>query len=63
MAEKSKVKWRLTCRDADWLLSLQRDAPLPWSRRVALRLHLRYCDSCRTVLRNLDLLARAIRRL
>jgi hypothetical protein len=56
-------KWRINCRDADWLLSLQQDTQLPWNRRAALWLHLRYCDSCRTVRRNLDLLARAVRRL
>lgn len=56
-------KLLISCREADYLLSLQQDMRLAWHRRGVLWLHLRYCDSCRTVRRNLDLLARAVRRL
>jgi len=62
MAEPG-FKWRIRCRDADWLMSLQRDTRLSLGARAALWVHLRYCDSCRTVRRNLELLSRGIRRL
>jgi hypothetical protein len=56
-------RWRIDCRAADRLLSQQRDAPLGRGARWVLWWHLRWCDSCRTVRRNLDVLARAVRRL
>ncbi len=57
------ARWRIDCRNADWLMSRQKDARLPLGERWALWWHLRYCASCRTVLRNLEFLSRAIRRL
>ena len=51
----------ITCRDAHHLLSRRCDARLSWMERMALRLHLRACDWCRIVERNLALLARAVR--
>jgi hypothetical protein len=57
------ARWRINCRDADWLMSRQRDARLAPVERWALWWHLRFCDACRTVRRNLDFLSRAMRRL
>jgi hypothetical protein len=57
------AKWRIKCRDADWLMSRQLDERLPRTECWALWLHLRFCDSCRTVSRNLQFLSRAMRRL
>ncbi len=51
------------CREAHALLSRQRDAPLSWGERLALRLHLSACDACVIVGRQLAFLARAARRL
>jgi len=53
----------ISCREAHWLLSRQRDAPLRWTERLALRLHLRVCDWCRIVQRNFTFLSQAARRL
>jgi hypothetical protein len=53
----------IDCRDADRLLSMQKDTRLPAWERWSLWWHLRYCDSCRTVRRNFEFLSRAIRRM
>lgn len=53
----------IDCREAHRLLSLQRDTRLrPW-QRLALWLHLRVCDWCSIVERNIAFLSRAARRL
>jgi len=57
------IKLRINCREAHELLSRQHDTALHWSERLALHLHLRVCDWCRTVQRNLAFLSRAVRRL
>jgi hypothetical protein len=57
------ARWRIDCRDADWLLSRQKDERLARAERWALWWHLRFCDSCRTVRRNLEFLSRVIRRM
>ena len=53
----------INCREAHWLLSRQRDIPLRWTERLALRIHLRFCDWCSIVQRNFAFLSRAARRL
>jgi len=42
---------RITCQHASRLLSQQEDAPLPFGKRVRLRLHLAVCDACSNVAR------------
>ncbi|MCC7258284.1 MAG: zf-HC2 domain-containing protein [Gammaproteobacteria bacterium] len=37
----------MSCREATELLSRSLDQPLPWRRRLALRLHLTLCSLCR----------------
>jgi hypothetical protein len=54
---------RIDCRQAHWLLSQRRDGPLRLSERLALWVHLRYCDVCTTVARQFRLLSEAVRRL
>ena len=51
----------ITCRDAHHLLSRRHDARLSWREALRLRLHLRVCDWCRVVERNLAQLTRALR--
>lgn len=55
------AKLIINCRQAHWLLSRQRDAPLRWSEALALRMHLRVCDWCKIVERNFAFLSRAAR--
>ena len=53
----------LTCRDATVLASRALDQPLPWTRRLSLRIHLvlcRYCQRYQQQLRFLRLAARSI---
>lgn len=57
------ARWRINCRDADLLLSRQMDARLGRTERWALWWHLRWCDACSTVRRNLRLLSHAAWRL
>jgi len=47
---------RLTCQQASRLLSQQQDEPLPFGKRMRLRLHLMYCDACTNVSRQFDTL-------
>ena len=47
---------RLTCQQASRLLSQQQDDPLPFGKRMRLRLHLMYCDACTNVSRQFDTL-------
>lgn len=42
---------RISCQQASRLLSQREDEPLPFAKRVRLRLHLACCDACRTVSR------------
>ena len=48
----------VTCKEAARLLSEERDHPLPWGRKVILRIHLIYCVHCRACCRKLALLSR-----
>jgi hypothetical protein len=36
----------LTCKEAAALMIAAEDRPLPWGRRLALRLHLVICKAC-----------------
>jgi len=54
---------RLTCQQASRLLSQAEDEALPWAKRLRLRLHLAYCDACRTVSRQFESLRLAMRAL
>ena len=51
---------RLSCQQASRLLSQKQDEPLPFGKRVRLRLHLMYCDACTNVSRQFDTLRLAM---
>jgi len=51
---------RLSCQQASRLLSQQQDEPLPFGKRMRLRLHLMYCDACTNVSRQFDTLRLAM---
>jgi hypothetical protein len=57
------ARFRIDCRQAHWLLSQRRDAPLRPTDRLVLWLHLRYCDVCSTVARQFRFLSAVVRRL
>jgi hypothetical protein len=44
---------RITCQRASRLLCQQQDEPLPFGKRLRLRIHLMVCDACRNVSRQL----------
>jgi hypothetical protein len=52
----------LNCRDATRLISRELDGPLPFWRRLLLRVHLFWCGPCRDFLRQAALLREAMRR-
>lgn len=54
---------RITCRQAHQLLSERLDRPLETGDRWRLWLHLRFCDMCSRVERQMDFLRQAVRRL
>src|SRR5262249_9142023 len=58
----SNVGWILNCRDATRLISRELDGPLPWRRRLLLRLHLAWCDPCRAFTDQVTLLGAAMNR-
>lgn len=51
----------LNCRDASRLISQRQDRPLGFRARLALRLHLWMCVSCRRFARQIDLIRLALR--
>ena len=53
---------KLSCQQASRLLSQQQDEPLPFGKRVRLRLHLMYCDACTNVSQQFDTLRLAMQR-
>ncbi len=57
------ARLQIDCREADRLMSMQKDVRLSAAHRWCLWWHLRYCDGCRAVRRNLEFLTRAIRRI
>jgi hypothetical protein len=52
----------LNCRDATRLISRELDGPLPWGRRLLLRMHLFWCGPCRRFVRQVALLRVAMQR-
>lgn len=50
-----------SCREASRLASTAIDRPLPFTRRVELRLHLAMCAACRAYRRQLITLDRLVR--
>ena len=53
---------RLSCQQASRLLSQQQEDPLPFGKRVRLRLHLAYCDACTNVSRQFETMRLAMQR-
>jgi Putative zinc-finger len=51
----------MTCQESVRLLSERRDHPLPFAKRVALRLHLAVCAICRAYDAQLSALGRICR--
>jgi predicted anti-sigma-YlaC factor YlaD len=51
-----------TCKEASRLISRELDGPLPFGRRLRLRLHLLECNACRRFLRQVEYLRVAMRR-
>ena len=52
----------MNCRDATRLISRELDGPLPFWRRLLLRVHLFLCGPCRDFVRQALLLREAMRR-
>jgi hypothetical protein len=52
----------ISCKDASRLISQMQDAELPFRRRMAVRLHLLFCDACTTFVRQLRFLRATMRR-
>ncbi len=50
----------LSCRQASRLITAQLDRPLNGFERLGLQLHLKICDVCPIVIRQLDLLRESI---
>lgn len=53
----------MKCKEAAQIISRGMDENLPWSQRVALRLHLAICDACTNFSRNMRLLRAALKKL
>jgi predicted anti-sigma-YlaC factor YlaD len=51
-----------TCKEASRLISQELEGPLPFGRRMRLRLHLLECNACRRFLRQVEYLRAAMRR-
>jgi hypothetical protein len=51
----------LRCRDVSTLISTDTLASAPWTRRLAVRLHLAMCRHCRRFARQIELLRRSAR--
>ena len=53
----------IDCREASRLISQQADRPLPFARRLQLRVHLLVCDACTHFSRQVRLLRQALKRI
>jgi len=53
---------RISCQQASRLLSQNQDEPLPFGKRLRLRLHLMYCDACSRVSRQFETLRLALQK-
>jgi len=62
MRDRLRLGKILNCKDATRLVSRELDGPLPFGRRVLLRLHLFWCDTCRDFARQAMVLREAMRR-
>ena len=58
-----KIPLSVTCREAHRLLSDRLDRPLGRFERWRLGLHLRFCEMCSRVERQMDFLRSAMRRI
>lgn len=54
---------KLTCREAQVLLSARLDRPLRPAEALRLRLHLTVCDWCARIARHFAFLSQAVRRI
>jgi anti-sigma factor RsiW len=52
----------ISCKDASRLISQMQDGELSFRQRLAVRLHLMFCDACRRFVRQLRFLRTAMRR-
>ena len=52
----------ISCKDASRLISQMQDGQLPFGRRMAVRLHLLFCDACTVFLRQLRFLRATMQR-
>ena len=52
---------RLTCKETSLLVSQSLDRKLPWGERVAVRLHLLVCETCKRFKRQIEFLRTAVR--
>jgi hypothetical protein len=52
----------ISCKDASRLISQLEDGELPFRQRVAVRLHLLFCDACTRFVRQLRFLRATMRR-
>lgn len=52
----------LTCKEVTRLVSESYDRPLPWRKRIGIRLHLLHCRYCTRVARQLRFLHACLRR-
>jgi anti-sigma factor RsiW len=55
------MKWMTTCRETTGLASRALDGRLPFSERLALRLHLAICENCARFNRQLQEMRRLFR--
>ena len=62
MRALAKHRMLISCQQASRLLSRHQDEPLPFGKRMRLRLHLLYCDACTNVSRQFATLRLALRR-
>ena len=55
------MKWMTTCKETTELASRAMDEPLPFSDRLALRLHLAVCKNCARFAQQLQAMRRQFR--
>ena len=62
LAGTRKLARLLNCKEASRLISQQLEGPLPFGRRLLLRLHLAWCDACTHFEQQTIYLRKAMRR-
>jgi len=60
--DRNAVGMLISCKDASRLISQMQDGELSFRQRLAVRLHLMFCDACRRFVRQLRFLRTAMRR-